>query len=95
MLRQLITAGFIDQVAIRRDLVEKDGSSGTQFATSRNVPYRALGVQEDVYIHPSSVLANSSPPDYLVYHEVVRTTRVYLKGMVISTAKSQIAYRTC
>lgn len=81
VLRQLLTAGFIDQVAVRKDLVDRNDSSGTQFSTSKNVPYRAISIQEDVYIHPSSILANSSPPDYLVYHEIVRTSRAYLKGM--------------
>ncbi|KAF8908975.1 P-loop containing nucleoside triphosphate hydrolase protein [Gymnopilus junonius] len=81
VLRQLLTAGFIDQVAVRKDLVDRNDSSGTQLSTSKNVPYRALGVQEDVYIHPSSILANLSPPDYVVYHEIVRTSRVYVKGL--------------
>ncbi|KAF4617551.1 hypothetical protein D9613_006038 [Agrocybe pediades] len=81
VLRQLLTAGFIDQVAVRKDLVDKNESSGTQYSTSKNVAYRALGIQEDVYIHPSSLLAGSSPPDFLVYHEVVRTAKVYLKGL--------------
>ncbi|KDR82679.1 hypothetical protein GALMADRAFT_1347828 [Galerina marginata CBS 339.88] len=81
VLKQLLTAGFIDQVAIRKELVNKHDSSGTQYSTSKNVPYRAIGIQEDVYIHPSSLVANATPPDYLVYHEVIRTSRVYLKGL--------------
>ncbi|KAF8967048.1 P-loop containing nucleoside triphosphate hydrolase protein [Flammula alnicola] len=83
VLKQLLTAGFIDQVAVRKDLVDKHQSSGTQYSTSKGVAYRALGVQEDVYIHPSSLLIAAPPPDYLVYHEIVRTSRAYLKGLTI------------
>lgn len=83
VLRQLLTAGFIDQVAVRKDRVAKDSSSGEQYASSKGVPYRALGISEDVFIHPSSVLASKSPPEYLVFNEVLRTTRVWLKGLTV------------
>lgn len=74
-----MTAGFIDQVAVRKDRIAPS-SSGEQYTTSKGIPYRALGIQEDVFIHPSSVLANSAPPEYIVFSEVVRTTHVWLKG---------------
>lgn len=80
VLRQLITASFIDQVAVRKDRVEKTETSGTQFKSAKGVAYRALGVTEDVFIHPTSVLINGPPPDFVVYHEVVRTGRAYMKG---------------
>ena len=87
VLRQLITAGFIDQVAVRKDIAQKgriDGS-GTQYTTSRGVAYQALGIpDEDVFIHPSSVLASQPAPEYVVYLEIVRTSRVYLKGKCLS-----------
>jgi ATP-dependent RNA helicase DHX37/DHR1 len=75
-----LTAAFIDQVAIRKDLVETDSTSGNKYATAKGVPYKAYRVQEDVFIHPSSVIFGSSPPDYLVYHEVVRTSQIWVKG---------------
>ena len=78
VLRQLLTSSFIDQVAVRKDLVEE--ATGNKFLTSRGVPYRAAGIEEDVFIHPSSVLYSVSPPQYLVYHEVVRSNRVWIKG---------------
>ncbi|CDO72409.1 hypothetical protein BN946_scf184977.g108 [Trametes cinnabarina] len=81
VLRQLIAAGFIDQVAVRKDIAQKGIGSGTQYTTSRGVAYQALGIDEDVFIHPSSVLANQRPPDYVVFLEVVRTSRVYIKGV--------------
>jgi len=84
ILRQLLTAGFIDQVAVRKDRVEGSSSTGAQFATSQGVPYKALGITEDVFIHPSSVLANMPPPEYIVFNEVVRSGRIWLKGLSIA-----------
>ncbi|KAJ6508792.1 P-loop containing nucleoside triphosphate hydrolase protein [Mycena sanguinolenta] len=83
VLRQLLTAGFIDQVAIRKDRTEQSSSAGVKYATSKGVPYKALGISEDVFIHPSSVLANTAPPEYVVFSEVIRTTRVWLKGVTM------------
>jgi ATP-dependent RNA helicase DHX37/DHR1 len=82
VLRQVITSCFVDQVAVRKELVEKDSATGVQRTNAKGVPYRALGISEDVFIHPSSVLATTSPPDYVVYHEVVRTGKVWLKGLI-------------
>ncbi|KAG6820176.1 hypothetical protein H0H93_004307 [Arthromyces matolae] len=79
VLRQLLTAAFIDQVAIRKDRLDPSSTS-VQYATSKGIPYRALGISEDVFIHPSSVLASRSPPEYVIFTEVVRTSRVWLKG---------------
>lgn len=78
VLRQLLTAAFIDQVAIRKDLLEE--ATGNKLSTSKGVPYRTIGIDEDVFIHPSSVLFSASPPEYLVYHEVVRSSQVWIKG---------------
>ncbi|KAI9465501.1 P-loop containing nucleoside triphosphate hydrolase protein [Lactarius psammicola] len=83
VLRQLLTSSFIDQVAVRKELVDKNSATGAQRTTAKGVPYRALGISEDVYIHPSSVLAMASPPDFVVYHEVVRTSRIWLKGLTL------------
>lgn len=83
VLRQLLTAAFIDQIAVRKDLVEKKSATGTQFSTAKGVPYRALGISEDVFIHPSSVLSQRSPPDYLTFTEIIRTTKPWLKGLTL------------
>ncbi|KWU45797.1 P-loop containing nucleoside triphosphate hydrolase protein [Rhodotorula sp. JG-1b] len=80
VLRQLLTAAFIDQVAIRKDIADK--SSNTSFAklaSTRGVPYRAFGIEEDLYIHPSSNLFHGPPPEFIVYNELHRTTKVWLK----------------
>lgn len=74
-----MTAGFIDQVAVRKDLAAKN-PDGIKHASSRGVPYSALDIDEDVFIHPSSALFHGPPPDYVVYHEVVRGTRVWMKS---------------
>lgn len=84
MLRQLLAAAFIDQVAVRKDLTPEGAESGTKYASSSGVAYQAINIDEDVYIHPSSVLFNQAPPDYIVFTDVVRTTRVWLKGSVDS-----------
>lgn len=78
VILQLLTAAFIDQVAVRKDVVAE--ATGNKLSTSRGVPYRIIGIDEDVFIHPSSVLFPVSPPEYLVYHEVVRSNRVWIKG---------------
>ncbi|KAH7885390.1 P-loop containing nucleoside triphosphate hydrolase protein [Phlebopus sp. FC_14] len=83
VLRQLLTAAFIDQVAVRKDVVQKKLATGVQFKTSKGVPYRALGISEDVFIHPSSVISQCSPPDYVVFTEIVRTTKPWLKGVTV------------
>ncbi|KAJ7109727.1 P-loop containing nucleoside triphosphate hydrolase protein [Mycena crocata] len=83
VLRQLLAAGFIDQVAVRKDRVEQTSSAGVKYTTSKGVPYKALGVSEDVFIHPSSVLASTSPPEYVVFTELIRTTRVWIKGVTV------------
>jgi ATP-dependent RNA helicase DHX37/DHR1 len=82
IIRQLLAAAFIDQVAVRKDIVEPS-SSGSKFATTKGVPYKALNVAEDMFIHPSSVLANRPPPEWIVYSEAVRTSKLWMKGVTI------------
>ena len=77
---ELLAAGFIDQVAVRKDRLDNASSGGTQFTNCRGVPYRAIGIEEDVYIHPSSVVHDHRPPEYVVFNEVVRTSKIWLKG---------------
>ncbi|KAJ7212117.1 P-loop containing nucleoside triphosphate hydrolase protein [Mycena pura] len=82
VLRQLLTAGFVDQVAVRKDRLD-NSSAGLKYTTCKGVSYRAMGVPEDVFIHPSSVLANREPPEYVVFSELIRTTRVWIKGVTV------------
>lgn len=89
ILRQLLAAGFIDQVAIRKDRIEKD-ALGRKYTTTRDVPYRAVGIREDVFIHPSSIISGSVPPEYIVFNEVVRTSKVWLKGASVQCMVPQV-----
>jgi ATP-dependent RNA helicase DHX37/DHR1 len=80
VIRQILCAGFIDQVAVRKDLVTKSSSLGSKFETTKGVAYKAVGVPEDVFIHPSSSLSSSAPPDFVVFGEVVSTSKVWIKS---------------
>lgn len=83
VLRQLLTSAFIDQVAVRKDILDPSSrSAGAKFESTRGVAYRAMGVDEDVYIHPSSVLFHGEPPEWVVWQDVVRTSKVYIKSKV-------------
>lgn len=80
-IKQMITIGFIDQIAIRADLVSRDVSISNK-STIISVPYATLfpsatKANEDntdgfVYIHPSSIITNCGelPPPYLVYQSL-------------------------
>ena len=102
-LRQLIAASFIDQVAVRKDLVQLSDANGTKYASCRGVAYQANGVTEDVFIHPSSVLFHKAPPDYIVFQEVIRGTKVWIKcrfiplvsGVQLTTNQSRHCHKSC
>lgn len=83
VIRQILCAGFIDQVAVRKDLVAKSSSLGNKFETTKGIAYKALGVPEDVFIHPSSILSSSAPPDFVVFGEVVSTSKVWIKSKLL------------
>jgi ATP-dependent RNA helicase DHX37/DHR1 len=70
-------AGFIDQVAIRKDLVD----STVQLKRSHDVPYVTMWSDDDAYIHPTSVVYGMQPaPEMVIYGELVRTSKVWLQG---------------
>ena len=86
-LKQILTAGFIDQVAIRADLSPSPPEVHRKPKRAIDVPYLTLfpshagdkrageEVDKAVYVHPSSVLARLSPselPQYLVYSHLQR-----------------------
>lgn len=78
LLKQMITAGFIDQVAIRADqLFPEDVTINKSNISS--IPYVPVLAEktsevEDlfVYIHPNSILnqCGEQPPKYLVFHSL-------------------------
>ncbi|KAA1136216.1 putative ATP-dependent RNA helicase DHR1 [Puccinia graminis f. sp. tritici] len=91
VLRQLIASAFIDQVAIKASKVKScQSSSGKSGANNPNrnlVAYRAIGIEEDVFIHPSSVLFDSNvhpEPEFIVFQELHRTEkRIWIKGITL------------
>jgi ATP-dependent RNA helicase DHX8/PRP22 len=48
--------------------------------------YRTLVDQNPVYIHPSSALFNKSP-EWVIYHELVLTTKEYMRNIMVIEAK--------
>ncbi|KAI1390920.1 P-loop containing nucleoside triphosphate hydrolase protein [Hypoxylon trugodes] len=83
-LKQMVAAGFIDQVAIRADLAPSPPEIYRKPRRAIDVPYIPLQpIETDsrdpldglVYIHPSSALAHLSPqecPGYIVYANLQR-----------------------
>ncbi|KAG6017533.1 hypothetical protein E4U54_006505 [Claviceps lovelessii] len=85
-LKQMVAAGFIDQVAIRADLAPTSPEQYRKPKRAIDVPYvpliplhETLGPEHDslVYIHPTSPLSHLSIqecPEYIVYSYLQRST---------------------
>lgn len=85
-IKQIIAAGFIDQVAIRADLLPNSMYKLGQASLKRviDVPYMTLFASSTAhgsdnmaevaaYVHPGSALAQQeSYPEYVVYSELKR-----------------------
>ncbi len=69
LLRQIITAGLIDQVAC----LQREGSATW---------YAVLHSSDKVYIHPTSCL-HGALPDFCVYREIAHTSKPYMKGLTV------------
>ena len=54
--------------------------SFSKAASTRGVQYRSFGIDEDLFIHPSSNLFHHAPPEFIVYNELHRTHKVWLKS---------------
>ncbi|ODV68712.1 P-loop containing nucleoside triphosphate hydrolase protein [Hyphopichia burtonii NRRL Y-1933] len=75
-IKQMVASGFIDQIAVRGDLVDADISI-TNKMNIASIPYSTLfpssvyndGIDPHVYIHPNSVIVKSGevPAQYFVY----------------------------
>jgi ATP-dependent RNA helicase DHX37/DHR1 len=87
LLMQICAAGFIDQVAMRADLAPVPPDLPRKPKTAIDVPYITLfpshlgklrtddASEKYVYIHPSSLLARTSPaklPGYIIYSHLQR-----------------------
>jgi ATP-dependent RNA helicase DHX37/DHR1 len=75
MLRQVIAAGFVDQVAKRIPFTNEAGE-----AVSGKWKYITAITKQECFIHPSSFLLREHP-EYIVYHELIETTKCYIKGI--------------
>lgn len=86
-LKQIITAGFIDHVAIRADLAPVPPEIARAPRRAIDVPYLTLfrsreGPTQDiseraVFLHPSSVLSKLSPkemPHYIIYSHLQQSS---------------------
>ncbi|KAF7128773.1 hypothetical protein CNMCM5793_003682 [Aspergillus hiratsukae] len=94
-LKQIVTAGFIDNVAIRADLAPVPLEMDRTPKRAIDVPYLTLFRSREgrttelpekaVYVHPSSVLARLSPkemPQYLVYSHLQQSAPSVLSDQV-------------
>ncbi|KAK2764932.1 putative ATP-dependent RNA helicase DHR1 [Arachnomyces sp. PD_36] len=92
-LKQIVTAGFIDQVAIRADLAPLPPDIARKPKRAIDVPYltlfpsldgRATELDEKaVYVHPTSILAQLSPkelPQYITYSHLQRAAASSIAG---------------
>ena len=86
-LKQIVTAGFIDQVAIRADLAPVPPENPRAPRRAIDVPYLTLFrsregkgtelVERAVYVHPSSLLAKLTPkemPQYITYSHLQQSS---------------------
>jgi HrpA-like RNA helicase len=93
-LLQILVAGLIDHVARRMspqrkqglleafrarvDLTPEEESQGLDLSGA----YECVLTPEPVFIHPGSVLfAPESQPEYLVYSDLMRTKKTYMRGL--------------
>jgi ATP-dependent RNA helicase DHX37/DHR1 len=69
LLQQCIMLGYIDQIGVRDE---------------RTNSYRLMGEgnENEAYIHPSSCLFSKSPK-YVVFGELLKTTKVYMKNLTM------------
>ncbi|MCJ1385123.1 putative ATP-dependent RNA helicase DHR1 [Xylographa soralifera] len=93
-LKQIVAAGFIDQIAIRADLAPNPPEVPRAPKRAIDVPYltlfrsnegKATTLEENaVFIHPSSILAQGQDvatlPQYLVYSRLQRSASSTIEG---------------
>ncbi|XP_008334371.1 putative ATP-dependent RNA helicase DHX37 [Cynoglossus semilaevis] len=78
-LRQIVLAGLGDHLARRvqvEDLLDPKWKNG----------YKTCLMDDPVFIHPSSALFKTLP-DFVVYHEILETTKMYMKGVSAAEAE--------
>ncbi|SCV05219.1 LANO_0H02674g1_1 [Lachancea nothofagi CBS 11611] len=80
LLKQMVCAGFVDQVAIRADQIAPEDCKITSRATISGIPYIPVLApivpgevsQNFVYLHTTSIINDigQEPPKYLVFHSL-------------------------
>ncbi|CDS09619.1 hypothetical protein LRAMOSA10979 [Lichtheimia ramosa] len=82
ILRQILTAGYIDCIAVRADVLEAGGGQGARHKNASGVAYKLMWSDTDAFIHPTSVLYVQEPPVMVTYTELTETPRnTWLKGV--------------
>lgn len=71
-LIQIMLTGYLDQIAIRKDLIDSS-------APNSKTTYLTMWGDEDAVIHRESVLYKSSP-EMIIYDEMFKTSKVFLKS---------------
>lgn len=76
LLRQVLLAGLGENVAVK---VDPDAVANAKEQDKKKLKkaYRTARMKDFVYIHPNSILYKSQP-QYVVYQEIVETTKKYL-----------------
>ncbi|CAF3153468.1 unnamed protein product [Rotaria socialis] len=74
LLRKVLAAGMVDRLA------KKIEGSVVINGHKANNAYQTLLLEEPVFIHPSSVLANDSPL-FVCYQELHETSRIFIKDI--------------
>merc|ERR1712216_573473 len=70
-------------------LIQKAIAAGFFTNAARKDPqegYRTMGESNIVYIHPSSAIFNKNP-EWVIYHELVLTTKEYMRNIMVIDAK--------
>ncbi|KAJ2788145.1 putative ATP-dependent RNA helicase DHR1 [Coemansia interrupta] len=85
LIRQIVLAGFVDQVAVRADLAGASGDVAEQRPGLQATAYVTMWGSEPVFIHPESVVyrgagrAAQQMPHAVVYGELQRTSRLWAR----------------
>ncbi|MCO5612256.1 hypothetical protein L7F22_066520 [Adiantum nelumboides] len=92
ILRQAICAGWADRVAHKVSILEMLKSNGSEDKKKHKaIQYQTCTTVEKVYVHPSSSLRKHAP-DYVVFNELVRTSRPYMKSITSVDAQWLVTY---
>ncbi|KAI7857141.1 P-loop containing nucleoside triphosphate hydrolase protein [Circinella umbellata] len=82
ILQQILTAGLIDSIAVRADVLEAGGGRGARHKNASGVAYKLMWSDEDAFIHPTSVLYVQEPPVMIAYNELTQTpNNTWMKGV--------------